>query len=310
MITHYNRDVNLTIHDIEALPNYRKRTTGGEFSSACPVCGGDPAKDTDRFRFWPEKGNYWCRQCEFSGFVVDSTDSLFRVTPEMKAGIERRQKAAAEAEHERHLSAIEILQHRRNDLVYHSRLNGEATYLKKKWGVSDETIQAFNLGYADECPTFQASSSFTIPYYWQDQLINLRHRLVAPTDSGKYRPEIAGLPSAIFNADILTSEEWVVLVEGEFKAMVLWQNGLPAIAVPGATNFKEKWVNHFNKVKKVFVALDPGADLAAWRIGQMLSKAGVVTRVATLPEKPDDMIVKYGCDVGLLCRYFELGRPV
>jgi len=206
---------------------------------------------------------------------------------------------------------LELLQHRRPDVVYHHRLNGEAVYLKETWGVTTETINEFNLGFTDECPTFRECGSFTIPYYYQEQLINLRHRLVAPPpNSGKYRPEVAGLPSAIFNADILRDEEWVVLVEGEFKAMVLHQSGLPVIAIPGASIFKEKWVQHFAKVERVFVAMDPGAEVAAWRIGQILSKAGVVVRVASLPEKPDDMIVRYGCDIGLLCKYFELGRLV
>jgi hypothetical protein len=69
------------------------------------------------------------------------------------------------------------------------------------------------------------SDSITIPYYWKNKLINVRHRLSKPNGTGKYRPEMTGLPSAIFNADILDNGDggWVVLVEGEFKAIILQQ---------------------------------------------------------------------------------------
>ena len=33
-------------------------TGGGEWCGPCPSCGG-----RDRFRAWPERGRYWCRQC-------------------------------------------------------------------------------------------------------------------------------------------------------------------------------------------------------------------------------------------------------
>ena len=37
-------------------------THGGEFAGPCPFCGGN-----DRFRVWPEKDRYWCRQCGKTG---------------------------------------------------------------------------------------------------------------------------------------------------------------------------------------------------------------------------------------------------
>jgi DNA primase len=37
-------------------------TNGGEYAGACPFCGG-----RDRFRVWPERGRWWCRQCERHG---------------------------------------------------------------------------------------------------------------------------------------------------------------------------------------------------------------------------------------------------
>jgi hypothetical protein len=310
MITQAGHTVKLSQMDIEALPNYRKRTTGGEYSSACPACGGDPAKDTDRFRFWPAEGNYWCRQCNFEGFVIDSASSLFQVTPEMKAEWAKQQAEREAADLASQLTGIERLRRQQPHLTYIRNLNGQSNYIQEKWGLQPDYIEYFKLGYCYSCPTYPESSSISIPYFWQGDVINIRHRLVAPNGCGKYRPEAAGLPSAIFNADILKDEKWIVLVEGEFKAMVLCQSGLPAIAIPGANTFKEKWVNLFSAVDRVFVALDPGALVQGWQIGLLLSKAGVQARVVTLPEKPDDMIIRYRVGVGTFCKYLEMGRLV
>lgn len=38
---------------------------GGEFHCPCLKCGG-----TDRFMFWPEAGNFWCRQCGWKGDII------------------------------------------------------------------------------------------------------------------------------------------------------------------------------------------------------------------------------------------------
>jgi len=56
-------------------PKHVSSAKGGEFASACPMCGGD-----DRFRIWPEQnegtGSYWCRQCGKHGdriqFVIET----------------------------------------------------------------------------------------------------------------------------------------------------------------------------------------------------------------------------------------------
>ena len=55
-------------------PKKAAGTSGGEYHSPCPGCGG-----TDRFCAWPEqnggKGSYWCRQCGKGGdsiqFLID-----------------------------------------------------------------------------------------------------------------------------------------------------------------------------------------------------------------------------------------------
>lgn len=298
--------VQLTTQTIEALPNYRKKTAR-EWSSSCPVCGGK-----DRFLFWPEKGNYYCRRCELQGFVVDVPGAdLFRVTPEMKAEFERQRLEREQEEHERHLSAIERLQESRCDQTYiqNIRLSPEFYgFIEALWGIDQPTAERFNLGYSNICPTYHQSDSITIPYYWGGKLVNLRHRLIQPSDEGKYRPEMAGLQSAIYNADrLLQDADWLVLVEGEFKTIALEQCGFPTIGIPGANSFKDNWPRIFQKVETVYVCLDPGADEQAFGICQRLGRAGVDARLVTVPTKPDDMLTIYGVTRREFSEYLRQG---
>lgn len=305
-VTQNGSDVKLSVAQIESLPNY-KHKGNGEYSAVCPNPHCD--SDEDAFLFWPDVGNFWCRKCGLEGFVTDK--AFFTITPEIQAKIKRQRQEREQAKHQKHLTAIEQLQRERKDVIYHQNLNGNSGYVKKRWGVTDDTIDIFKVGYCSACPTSPYSDSITIPYYYHEKLINLRHRLSSPNGDGKYRPEMSGLPQAIFNADLLDNEDWLVLVEGEFKAMVLCQYGLPAIAIPGASNHKliERWAKKFGKVDRVYITLDWYAEQHARQIGLTLSKTGVDVRIVTLPvDKPDDFFVIHGGNVGQFCRYLELGR--
>jgi DNA primase len=42
------------------------RINNSEWAGPCPKCGG-----SDRFRVWPEKARFWCRQCGIRGDAID-----------------------------------------------------------------------------------------------------------------------------------------------------------------------------------------------------------------------------------------------
>jgi Zn ribbon nucleic-acid-binding protein len=112
--------VKLSAIDIEQLPNHKMKSAK-EWSSACPQCGGE-----DRFLFWPVDGNFWCRQCELSGFV--DQESQATLTDDQRADIEYRKRQARQAEIDRQRTALEQLQAKRNDLTYHRNLNGNSGF--------------------------------------------------------------------------------------------------------------------------------------------------------------------------------------
>lgn len=294
----------LTEYDIESLPNHKVKSAN-EWSSACPVPGC--SADEDGFIYWPKKGKFWCRQCKIVGYI--NTEAENALTADQIADFKYRKRQTELAEINLKQTALQQLQRKRNDLAYHKNLIGKNIgYVVRRWGLTEETINTFKVGYCHACPVSPYSDSITIPYYWHESLINLRHRLSSPNGQGKYRPEAKGLPTAIFNADIIEQEEWLVLVEGEFKTMVVRQNCLPVIGIPGKTNFKEKWIDLFSKRQTVYVALDPGAEKDALRIAEMFSKAGVGVRVVYLPSEPDEFFTIDGGSIAQFYQYLDSGR--
>lgn len=233
------------------------------------------------------------------------------LSPEKRAELENRRQKVIAAKKVQTEKALKILQGRRPDLAYHKNLNGQGAYVKKTWGLNDYSLDAFKIGFCEVCPTSTYSPSITIPYYWHEKLINVRHRLLSPNGSGKYRPEVVGLPSMLFNASVIDGD-WIILVEGEFKAIVLTQYGFPAVAIPGASNYKlvKKTLGLFKRSSRVYVALDPGAEAEADKIGDILTGGRIDTRLVTLPVKPDDFFVIYGGTPRQFSNFIQQGKRV
>jgi hypothetical protein len=308
----------LTIEDIENLPNFRKRTVRGEYSSACPVCGGDPSKDTDRFRFWVDKGNYWCRKCDIKGFVVTEKDDAGYSDSGWYKKVEEMKRRQEDVERQRILEAkkaIAAVSSSQLDAEYHIALMNSPDmvgYVSRNWGVSVDLMKKYMIGYARRCPTYSDSDSITIPVYYDGDLFNIRHRILRVSDrSGKYRPQIKSIPPALFNADSIDGASEVVVVEGEFKAIVIEDAvGIPTVGTPGAQVFKDKWVRFFDGVKKVFVALDPNTTTEARKIASAINRIVDDVMVVEMPVKPDDFFVKYGGSTSQFMSYLRYSRHI
>ena len=273
----------LTRTDVERLPNYRRKTAR-EYSSTCPWCGGK-----DRFLFWPDDGNYYCRQCEAKGFVSDSAGAVLDRDEYMK-----RVAAEAERERQRRKALLDEMAKRGDTAAYYHHLMTDRSYWYSQ-GLTDETIDRYQLGWCPRCPTYQQSPSHTIPITFRGRLLNIRHRLARPPSPGdKYRPEMPGLGAMIFNGDLFDQHDQhpvIMIVEGEVKAMVLTQNGFPAVGIPGASTFKPQWKRWFEPFAEVIICLDPGAERQAQRVAAII---GGNVKIMSLPVKPDDFFVVYG----------------
>jgi hypothetical protein len=116
---------------------------------------------------------------------------------------------------------------------------------------------------------------------------NLRIRLLEITEGDKYRPYVTGVGAGFFRADF-PDEDWVVLMEGEKKAIVCWLNGIPAVGIQGCWTFKDEWVPWFKeRYKHIYLALDPDQKglKSELRLAELLG-----ANIIHLNGKPDDVL--------------------
>lgn len=322
------REIKLTLNDLELLPHFRKYGVD-HYVAACPQCGGDPSPEKirkhdnsppDRFCIWymdgGQKARFWCRRCGFQGFTSEN-GGYYQLDPERaltleKNRIEREKIAEIERQNEaaQKKRILAELNSSQLHLKYHQALNGHTGIVQEWYGLTNDSVDIWQIGYCEVCPLAKYSDSLTIPYFWKDQIINIRHRLLQPNGEGKYRPHAAGLGNAIFNANLLLAEDWIVIAEGEFKPIFLNQKGFPAIGIPGVAAFQPDWVRLFKKVKQVHICLDPGQDGYAWQIGRLLTKVVPEVRVCTLMDEPDYLFTRWGATVGDFAKILEQGRLV
>lgn len=267
-----------------------KRKNANEASAPCPFCG----TGIDRFLIFDDTRRYWCRQCDANGFIVDRND-LSDIEKRL-LDVENRQREIEkrQAEQQAQIDAIKALVSAQDHILYHQALNDYARDYWHSQGINDASIDRFLLGFCRETPLYPSRQSFTIPVINQGKLRNIRHRMDCDRDP-RYLPHLKHLPRTMFNADrILTPGEWIVIVEGEKKAICLEQHGFPSTAVFGINGFDTEWSKWFRHFSDIYVcydadAVDKGAEIAGLFDGK--------GHVIELPEgvcKPDDYFLQGG----------------
>lgn len=264
-------------------------TNGGEWAGPCPFCGG-----TDRFRVWPTpidgKPRYWCRQCGQSGDAIEyvkQRDGVGFVEACGRLGLSlpnnggprRVQSPAPRRPAQRGtvskendwpalsdqgwqtaadnfcLRAWEALQDNRPARQYlHDR------------GLHDSTIAAFELGYNPQIEQSKwgsvrvyLPSGIVLPWlverrYWA---INVR-RLTS--EEPKYI-KAKGSANGLFLCQLIPTGNTVVMVEGEFDAMAVWQETRGLKVTPVATGSVSgsrlhRWIARLSVARLVVLAFD------------------------------------------------------
>ena len=249
-----------------------------------PVCRNDPIKKggTDRFVVF-QNGNAWCRQC-------NNKLTWRREAQEERA--ERQQKEQADRRSLRQEIA------RCTDWVtYHDNV-GKGAALWKQAGITNEDIDRWGLGYCDRVPNCTYDTpSLTIPVFYKNILVDIRHRVLQPQGDDKYRSHLPKLPPAYFNLDGLLNQRQCFFVEGEKKAIVVAHNGLMACAYPGV-EFARYLTDIIPQVldasQELIFLPDPGSNRQLNPTLHALREKGYQTKVVDLFLKPDDFIMEYG----------------
>lgn len=111
-------------------------------------------------------------------------------------------------------------------------------------------------------PKWPIRGAITIPYYRRGICTMVRTRKLAGAGGRKYfAPSGVGLfaggEATLYNADILDDPALgeVVLTEGEFKALLAWQHGVPAVAQPGIGYLPDEYLEALAR-RVVVIAYD------------------------------------------------------
>ena len=73
----------------------------------------------------------------------------------------------------------------------------------------------------------------------------------------------------------------MVLVEGESDCHTLWHHGIPAVGIPGATNWREERdAHHFSGIEKIYVLVEP--DRGGKAVKEWLSRSSIRPHVQLL----------------------------
>lgn len=279
-----------------------KRKDAHEASGPCPICH---QADHDGFLIFAD-GGYYCRKCGATGWIDENNPHV--PSREELLEIRVRELERKQAEQDQRLAALERMHRCTDHLAYHQQMGERQRDYWYSEGIYDHAIAKFLLGYCPRCPTDRdGRPSYTIPIMSRGQLENIRHRLIGADNGDKYRPHMAGLPIQLFNSDVLDAKpERVLLVEGEKKTIVLDQSGFSAVGICGKRSFMREWLPKFAGIRDVIVVLDPDAAKSADALAGML---GPRARVAQLPVKIDDAIVKYGAQLADIEQFLALARP-
>lgn len=148
---------------------------------------------------------------------------------------------------------------------YQQHLPLAETYLQGR-GLWPLAANTYRLGVvADPFPGHeQYSGRLAIPYLTATGVVDIRFRSLYGEE-----PKYLGLPGSttrMFSAySTLTSSDFIAVCEGEIDTITLNSIGIPAVGVPGVSNWKQHFAKILQDFDRVYVFADgdkPGQDFA------------------------------------------------
>lgn len=125
-------------------------------------------------------------------------------------------------------------------------------YLRTERGLSQDTISHFQLGFD------HARNAISIPIFKRGELVNFKYRFLKP-DKIRYSSE-RNAETWIFNDEGIDkgiTKEAVLIVEGEFDLMSVWQSGITNVISPASgKDSYGVWIEYLDSVKKIYLAYD------------------------------------------------------
>lgn len=192
-------------------------------------------------------------------------------------------------------------------LEYSQHLGDAAEWLAGR-GLDLEFAASRGLGVVrDPLPGHEKMAGYlAIPYLTRSGPVSMQFRCTQDhdckgvADHEKYRKR-KGSPVNLYGVQsIQWADDWIVVTEGEIDALTWQQIGVPALAVPGAENWKEHWANLLEDFSRVYLAEDgdsAGKDL--WiAMSEHVDQSNTMVIRMRMPDGEDSnsMFVKRGKD--------------
>jgi len=130
--------------------------------------------------------------------------------------------------------------------VFHQNLlESDKTYFYNRT-INDTSIRRFQLGYYN--------NFYTVPIFQDGVFKQFQMRRDSPKLIKNYYKDVGPL---LFNSDILRITNEIYITEGLMGAIVLMQNGLPAVSMNiGCEGFMPEWIKHFIYQKRIYILFD------------------------------------------------------
>jgi hypothetical protein len=233
-----------------------------EHCGPCPRCGG-----VDRFSINTKKGVWNCRGCDKGGDVIDLVEHLdgvdFIAACTTLAGPRPKRDGAAYPPNNR-----ATVQPGGLTLEQYSAAKALSIDFLREHGLSDMT--------------FAGRSAVRIAYLGANgEELAVRFRIALAGDRFRWK---SGSKPCLYGLNRIGDAKaagYVVLVEGESDVHTLWQHGIPAIGLPGATSWREdRNAEWFDGIETIYVVIEP--DKGGHSVRKWLAQSAIRARARQL----------------------------
>lgn len=161
------------------------------------------------------------------------------------------------------------------------------------------------LGLNDHPGNGYAPAHVVIPYYDADRACTAIRQRRNPRNAQRFAWNRGGtvIPYGAW-MELNKDAKALLLVEGESDAQSCWLHGLPALGIPGATNYKASWTARYIGNRDLYIHVEPDAGGQSFRkkLLERLNESGFTGRIFAFschdidPEckDPSDIHIKYG----------------
>jgi DNA-binding transcriptional ArsR family regulator len=107
--------------------------------------------------------------------------------------------------------------------------------------------------------TYLEKPAVRIPYpdeVGQEMAVRFRVSMDG-SEKFRWRSGDKPLPYGLRLLDEARKAGFVVLVEGESDCHTLWFHEIPALGIPGASNWKAEWASHLKGIEKIYAIIEP-----------------------------------------------------